>query len=161
MLVATAQIVWPLAIPSAVSTPPERPPMSVLRIVTAVSDPGVTITMSETLRNARKLSMRAVHESAEGTATSRGADRPPGAGCFEVDSRPHPEAAPRQRSPRRMLQLAQPFERTHAMASLQDLANANRQSPPQGWSERPTPYCALAPCSHRTRRNRLHRCQPE
>ncbi len=60
MLVATAQIIWPLAIPSAVSTPPERPPMSVLRIVTAVSGPGVTITMSETPRNARKLFMRPV-----------------------------------------------------------------------------------------------------
>ena len=63
MLVATAQIVCPLAIPSAVSTPPERPPMSVLRIVTAVSGPGVTITMTETLKNARKLSMRTVQPS--------------------------------------------------------------------------------------------------
>jgi len=49
-----------MAIPSAVSTPPERPPMSVLRIVAAVSGPGVTITMTETLKNARKLSIRTV-----------------------------------------------------------------------------------------------------
>ena len=47
-LVAIAQIVRPLATPSAVKMPPARPPNSVLRMVMAVSGPGVMITTSAT-----------------------------------------------------------------------------------------------------------------
>src|SRR5215831_16907968 len=52
-LVASAQIACPVATPSAVAMPPARPPSSALRIVIAVSGPGVTITRIEMPRNAR------------------------------------------------------------------------------------------------------------
>src|SRR5262245_11324930 len=52
-LVASAQIVSPVATPSAVNTPPARPPSSVLRTVTAVSGPGVARMTKETPTNAR------------------------------------------------------------------------------------------------------------
>ena len=51
-LAATAHVTCPLTTPSAVKTPPRRPPASVFRIVSAVSRPGVTMTRSETPRNA-------------------------------------------------------------------------------------------------------------
>ena len=54
MLVASAQIACPVAIPSAVKMPPARPPSSVLRTVTAVSGPGVTMTSTEMPRKAKK-----------------------------------------------------------------------------------------------------------
>ena len=50
--VARVQIAWPLETPSAVKIPARRPPMSVFRIVSAVSGPGVAITIAETPRNA-------------------------------------------------------------------------------------------------------------
>jgi hypothetical protein len=43
-LVATVQHACPVTTPNAVITPARRPPASVLRIVTAVSGPGVVIT---------------------------------------------------------------------------------------------------------------------
>src|ERR671936_1492160 len=51
-LVASAHVTWPLLTPQAVKTPARLPPASVLRIVSAVSCPGVTITNTETPRNA-------------------------------------------------------------------------------------------------------------
>src|SRR5213080_464191 len=54
-LVATVQTNCPLATPQAVRTPDRRPPRSVLRIVNAVSWPGVTMTRMETPRNAARL----------------------------------------------------------------------------------------------------------
>src|SRR2546425_3294214 len=54
-LVATVQTNCPLATPQAVRTPDRRPPASVLRIVNAVSWPGVTMTRMETPRNAARL----------------------------------------------------------------------------------------------------------
>src|SRR5438067_3013807 len=54
-LVATVQINCPLATPAAVRTPDRRPPASVLRIVNAVSWPGVTMTRMEMPRNAARL----------------------------------------------------------------------------------------------------------
>jgi hypothetical protein len=53
-LVASAQIACPAATPSAVRTPPRRPPSSVLRMVSAVSGPGVAMTRIEMPGNARK-----------------------------------------------------------------------------------------------------------
>src|SRR5581483_7103342 len=53
-LVANAQIAWPMTMPSAVNTPPRRPPTSVLRTVSAVSGPGVAMTKIEMLTKARK-----------------------------------------------------------------------------------------------------------
>jgi hypothetical protein len=50
--VATAQTHWALATPAAVETPARRPRSSLLRIVSAVSGPGTTITSTETPRNA-------------------------------------------------------------------------------------------------------------
>src|SRR6266542_4648918 len=50
-LVTTAQVSCPRLTPIAVATPPGRPPNSVLRIVRAVSWPGVTITRMATARN--------------------------------------------------------------------------------------------------------------
>src|SRR2546423_15156201 len=44
MLVARDQVAWPSATPIAVAIPAGRPPTSVLRIVRAVSGPGVTRT---------------------------------------------------------------------------------------------------------------------
>ena len=58
-LAASVHTAWPVETPSAVSTPARRPPSSVLRIVSAVSWPGVTITSAETPRNARSSFMRA------------------------------------------------------------------------------------------------------
>src|SRR4051794_35263597 len=52
-LVATVHIVCPADTPTAVKSPATRPPRSVLRIVSAVSWPGVTITSADTPRNAR------------------------------------------------------------------------------------------------------------
>src|SRR5690242_2492142 len=43
-LVAKDHVAWPMATPIAVATPGARPPTSVLRIVRAVSGPGVTMT---------------------------------------------------------------------------------------------------------------------
>src|SRR6266566_5106729 len=54
-LVATVQTNCPLATPQAVRTPDRRPPASVLRMVNAVSWPGVTMTRMETPRNAARL----------------------------------------------------------------------------------------------------------
>src|SRR5947209_14861692 len=54
-LVATVQTNCPLATPQAVRTPDRRPPASVLRMVSAVSWPGVTMTRIETPRNAARL----------------------------------------------------------------------------------------------------------
>ena len=51
-LAASAHVSCPLTTPSAVKTPPRRPPASAFRIVSAVSWPGVTMTRSETPRNA-------------------------------------------------------------------------------------------------------------
>src|SRR2546425_2232289 len=60
-LVASDHVACPSATPAAVATPPARPPRSVLRIVSAVSGPGVTITMIESTRNpARADDTRAV-----------------------------------------------------------------------------------------------------
>src|SRR3989442_6384710 len=53
-LAPPAHVSWPLTTPSAVSTPPRRPAVSVFRIVRAVSWPGVTITTSDTPRNAAR-----------------------------------------------------------------------------------------------------------
>jgi hypothetical protein len=50
--VASVQAAWPADTPSAVQIPGLRPPMSVFRIVSAVSGPGVTIMIAETARNA-------------------------------------------------------------------------------------------------------------
>lgn len=47
-LVANAQIDRPVATPNAVSKPPARPPSKVLRMVSAVSGPGVQITSAAT-----------------------------------------------------------------------------------------------------------------
>src|SRR5689334_9974819 len=52
-LVARVQVAWPEATPRAVATPARRPAARVLRIVRAVSWPGVQITRSETPTNAR------------------------------------------------------------------------------------------------------------
>src|SRR2546425_2613507 len=54
-LVATVQTNCPLATPAAVRTPDRRPPTSVLRMVNAVSWPGVMMTRMETPRNAARL----------------------------------------------------------------------------------------------------------
>src|SRR5919204_1588435 len=51
-LVVSAHVTWPLLTPHAVKTPARLPPTSVLRIVSAVSCPGVTMTSTETPRNA-------------------------------------------------------------------------------------------------------------
>src|SRR5689334_19664679 len=51
-LVANAQIASPIVTPSAVNTPVLRPPIRVLRIVSAVSGPGVMRMKIETPRNA-------------------------------------------------------------------------------------------------------------
>ena len=51
--VASVQVACPVDTPSAVKIPARRPPMSVLRIVSAVSGPGVAITIAETPRNAK------------------------------------------------------------------------------------------------------------
>src|SRR5919204_2580418 len=51
-LVVSAHVTWPLLTPHAVKTPARLPPMSVLRIVSAVSCPGVTMTSTETPRKA-------------------------------------------------------------------------------------------------------------
>src|SRR2546425_12812435 len=53
-LVATDHVACPSATPAAVANPDARPPRSVLRIVSAVSGPGVTITMIESTRNPAK-----------------------------------------------------------------------------------------------------------
>ncbi len=53
--VAIAQIAWPATMPSAVKTPPRRPPSNVLRMVRAVSGPGVTMTSADTPRKARNV----------------------------------------------------------------------------------------------------------
>src|SRR5919109_310070 len=53
-LAATVHTACPLATPSAVKTPPLRPPASALRIVSAVSCPGVTITTTARTRKAPK-----------------------------------------------------------------------------------------------------------
>ena len=50
--VASVQIACPLETPTAVNTPARRPPRSEFRIVSAVSGPGVTITIAETPRKA-------------------------------------------------------------------------------------------------------------
>src|SRR4051812_14536611 len=52
--VQIAQVACPAATPTAVRKPLRRPPRSALRIVSAVSGPGVTITTAETARNVRK-----------------------------------------------------------------------------------------------------------
>src|SRR5881397_3988623 len=52
-LVATVQVAWPAATPAAVARPARRPPASVLRMVRAVSCPGVQMTSRDTPRNAR------------------------------------------------------------------------------------------------------------
>src|SRR5437016_9969891 len=53
-LVASTQTACPTTMPNAVKMPPLRPPMMVLRTVSAVSGPGVTMTRIDMLRNARK-----------------------------------------------------------------------------------------------------------
>ena len=50
MLAAIVQTSCPKAIPAAVSTPPRGPPMIELRMVSAVSGPGVQITTAQTPR---------------------------------------------------------------------------------------------------------------
>jgi hypothetical protein len=54
---ASAQTESPVATPSAVNAPPRKPPAMALRIVIAVSGPGVTITRMEMPRKAQKVSM--------------------------------------------------------------------------------------------------------
>ena len=54
-LAATAHTAWPSTTPHAVRTPARRPPPSVLRTVSAVSWPGVTITTIATPRNASSM----------------------------------------------------------------------------------------------------------
>ena len=49
---ASVQTACPHETPSAVKIPARRPPISELRIVSAVSGPGVTITIADTPRNA-------------------------------------------------------------------------------------------------------------
>src|SRR4051794_30261778 len=51
-LVAIVHVACPADTPTAVKTPATRPPSSVLRIVSAVSWPGVTITSADTPRKA-------------------------------------------------------------------------------------------------------------
>jgi hypothetical protein len=51
-LAASAHTSCPLTTPAAVAIPQLRPPSSVLRMVSAVSWPGVTITTAETPRKA-------------------------------------------------------------------------------------------------------------
>src|SRR3954471_13785724 len=53
-LVANTQMVCPATMPSAVNTPPPRPPTIVLRTTSAVSGPGVTMTKIEMLMNASR-----------------------------------------------------------------------------------------------------------
>src|SRR6266446_4548595 len=53
-LVANAQMPWPVATPAAVARPAARPPARLLRMVMAVSGPGVAITSAEMPRNANK-----------------------------------------------------------------------------------------------------------
>ena len=89
---------------------------------------------------------------------------PARAGCLEVDPRPHPEAAPRQRSPRRMLPLAQPFARTHTSPSPgsgQASARFDRRAPrslSRGKSSRSRPPSTIPAgrraFGHRSRRGR-------
>src|SRR5436190_20504387 len=52
-LVAAVHVAWPAATPAAVATPERRPPARVLRIVSAVSWPGVQMTSSDTPRKAK------------------------------------------------------------------------------------------------------------
>jgi hypothetical protein len=54
-LAASVQTACPLHTPSAVASPARRPPRSVLRIVSAVSGPGVTITTTDNARNAASM----------------------------------------------------------------------------------------------------------
>src|SRR6187200_3261499 len=72
-LVATVQIACPVATPAAVPVPARRPPISVLRIVRAVSWPGVRMTTRAMARNA-------ANEDGSLMATSMGRwlDRDPG-----------------------------------------------------------------------------------
>src|SRR5258708_3437922 len=56
-LVATVQMNCPLATPAAVETPDPRPPTRVLRIVSAVSWPGVMMTRMETPRKAARFTV--------------------------------------------------------------------------------------------------------
>src|SRR3954452_12990403 len=51
-LAATVQTASPSDPPAAVQIPPRRPPARALRTVSAVSGPGVQITMTDTARNA-------------------------------------------------------------------------------------------------------------
>jgi drug/metabolite transporter (DMT)-like permease len=55
-LAATVQTAWPAATPPAVAIPFRRPPATVLRMVSAVSWPGVQMTTAETATNASRLS---------------------------------------------------------------------------------------------------------
>ena len=52
--VASVQAACPPETPTAVKIPARLPPSSVFRIVSAVSGPGVMITIAETPRNAAK-----------------------------------------------------------------------------------------------------------
>src|SRR6266849_3220045 len=91
-LVATVQIAWPAETPSAVADPVRRSPRSVLRMVRAVSCPGVQMTRSDTPRNARyrltsQLSNSCHRTLPEGSPPSDRAASPPGA--FQRPTSPH------------------------------------------------------------------------
>ena len=62
-LAATVQQACPVRTPKAVITPALRPPSRVLRMVTAVSGPGVTMTSTATPRNASTSFMLLVHSA--------------------------------------------------------------------------------------------------
>jgi hypothetical protein len=59
---ASVQVACPHETPSAVKMPARRPPISELRIVSAVSGPGVTITIADTPRNAARSVTRRVSQ---------------------------------------------------------------------------------------------------
>ena len=69
---------WPQDTPSAVNTPPRRPPPAVLLTVTAVSGPGVTMTRADTPRKARS---EAVTRPIRPKRHDLHADIPPRPGC--------------------------------------------------------------------------------
>src|ERR671925_622464 len=81
VLVARAQMAWPLETPTAVKTPARRPSDSVLRTVSTVSCPGVAMTNPETPRKAGTPSMTAVIIALPTTQTA--ADRTPRTGALQ------------------------------------------------------------------------------
>src|SRR2546430_15451327 len=84
-LVATVQTNCPLATPVAVRTPGRRPRRCVLRIVSAVSWPGVTMTRMETPRNAARLTAIASrYDGSIAKSNDRGAPIPMTAVGFQA-----------------------------------------------------------------------------